>query len=896
MNNMRRFLPTIPSPSPDSSLTQQFSSLSNLSNGAASFFRPGNSNSSTSNSNGFKRSDSTSTRDGGRGSDGGHRPMDSLASLGSGISGVSAGSTSSRNVGGGKTPLGEEEIWLELLSAQAAVEARSGGWEVMGWEEVEKCKKAYQSVTKRLSSAQSKLSLEMRIRSASRILDAASSPPIEDPKISSLMKEAYDLMVEETELKTKLLRHYVAVLSRVLGRREQEDVDDASASASGSVNGVGSIRTRTTSTPNGLRKSASSTPLTSPRSVDKFEGPHLFAGNANSSLLSKSFASPPSSRSQSPALFLNGAAAGVDVKAHEELKSEVETLRKELTQAKADAMKEKESSIRRNRLDDDRKDREILRLNSMVNVLEERVAQGKRANEDVGVMEEALKAAKENEKKFEGEIEYLEDLLKKMEQEEEARKAEIEELKDRIATLEDGEGETERLRAEIEGLQEQLGEAGGRSRGEEEKMSAALREMEEKDAKSRQGMEEERKRAKESLRTKLTEVITASSPKRGIGFRRPSIAPPPNAGLFAKFSPEPFTESRQSDLPSWINETLNDFFDKLSTSMKAAEREKEGEFEDLRKQESDARAATEQTQQRVEELESEIRILENEKKGWETNAATSKAEETVRLNDEIKELNRKLDNAEKDVIALKDLFIAVPDRSKVPSSDDLRTLKTAFDNTGTGARPMGNFMQDLAANRFSTEAFIAKVKGLIAADKMLVDKLVKFEASQDTQKSNADRLQKMLLESKEGLVTYKQQVSELEERLDAAMEKEVNMLTTQSDLQESIDGLRSDKAKFTAVLKEKDNMIKTLEAERSKLGTSMSALQKELESRPVGVEDELEELKEKLRETEDQLDEVSNTYQDQRIKMLDELNKLQQETGNLRAQLRAEQRKNQAKK
>jgi hypothetical protein len=71
-----------------------------------------------------------------------------------------------------------------------------------------------------------------------------------------------------------------------------------------------------------------------------------------------------------------------------------------------------------------------------------------------------------------------------------------------------------------------------------------------------------------------------------------------------------------------------------------------------------------------------------------------------------------------------------------------------------------------SAAGFSVEGFAMWLQALIADDRALIEKLIRFAQAHDLLKKNAERAQKLALESNSALETYQRQVRTLEEHLE----------------------------------------------------------------------------------------------------------------------------------
>ena len=93
------------------------------------------------------------------------------------------------------------------------------------------------------------------------------------------------------------------------------------------------------------------------------------------------------------------------------------------------------------------------------------------------------------------------------------------------------------------------------------------------------------------------------------------------------------------------------------------------------------------------------------------------------------------------------------------SEMDVRSLKTLYDPNGypLSARPTGPEV-------FTVEAFAARVQALIADDRALIERLIRFAQAHDLLKKNAERAQKLAQESNAALETYQKQVKLFEDR------------------------------------------------------------------------------------------------------------------------------------
>lgn len=90
------------------------------------------------------------------------------------------------------------------------------------------------------------------------------------------------------------------------------------------------------------------------------------------------------------------------------------------------------------------------------------------------------------------------------------------------------------------------------------------------------------------------------------------------------------------------------------------------------------------------------------------------------------------------------------------SDMDVRALKTLYDSPANPSSP------NTAV--FTVEAFATRVQALIADDRSLIERLLRFAQAHDLLKKNAERAQKLAAEGNNALETYQKQVRTLEER------------------------------------------------------------------------------------------------------------------------------------
>lgn len=99
---------------------------------------------------------------------------------------------------------------------------------------------------------------------------------------------------------------------------------------------------------------------------------------------------------------------------------------------------------------------------------------------------------------------------------------------------------------------------------------------------------------------------------------------------------------------------------------------------------------------------------------------------------------------------------------------DVRSLKSLYD-------PKGVSMTATVGGAFTIEAFAERVQALIADDRALIERLIRFAQAHDLLKKNAERAQKLATDSSAALETYQKQVKTLEDRNISLMTQHAEM-------------------------------------------------------------------------------------------------------------------------
>ncbi|KAF8969381.1 hypothetical protein BDZ97DRAFT_1795338, partial [Flammula alnicola] len=222
---------------------------------------------------------------------------------------------------------------------------------------------------------------------------------------------------------------------------------------------------------------------------------------------------------------------------------------------------------------------------------------------------------------------------------------------------------------------------------------------------------------------------------------------------------------------------------------------------------------------------------------------------------------------------------------------DVRSLKSLYGGGAGGGSTTTPISPKPGNGAFSLEAFAARVQALVNDDRALIERLVRFAQAHDLLKKNAERAQKLAQDGNHALETYQKQVRMLEERnmtmaaRQNAMQDELNLL------HETIERITAEKRELESLAAEQAETCRQLTEANNTLSARALALAEDAAQAPEMVrkqlEGQLQEVKKALELAQDEVEAMRTSEQSQRIALLDELNSMQTENGNLRAQLRA---------
>ncbi|GAA5984490.1 hypothetical protein JCM5350_004734 [Sporobolomyces pararoseus] len=840
----------------------------------------------------------------------------SSASLGSAFGGSSGRPFSPEGVlAEGQATIPKDAIMIELLSGQAAIEAKD--YEVLDWEQVQEIKKEHTLLANRIASLTRSVALETRLRDSAAKLVRLSAPsstsdssrtPVSSParrqlnreqaeaqlaqaqsKLDTVQGELYKVGWKEAELRTKLLKHTAGVLALSARRKEEEDQGLGPTPLSPTLTQLGSStnRSQDTPSPNGTHAD------------HRFDGAHFFSGNREAVMpIPRSTNSPFASPAPSQGAF----APSVNLHQHQdqihELETQItrlETEKGRATQELAQVRSEMDAVRREAQTAKERAEsfeRDVTSLRQGLERAEEDVSRARKETE--GVRSQMSLARSTSMTDHQRDIELAKDEAREAGNRTKELELEVSELEMKLA---EAEQKVHELQSEMEDvkIEKNSNEKEWATRLEEvETRSRAIPDEEEESV----GEQEARQRLSE-LEDDQRKMVQAI----GDVVRRHRTRP--ILGSVLRETPSFDDTTQRSDLHSYLASTLDAHFDKVSAHVTHLNEELSTARNDLDETRNALESELNQAHDRQTALENELESIRMEKdllqqsldsaqsqsNGLESrlasipileqNLSTAITNET-KSREEFSASQAKIASLEtqlaeitsqhsKSTKVLTDLFRSLPplDTRPLPEhgSDDLSSLKNAFDPNAR--RQLGNFIAGITSSegKFSLEGLAERIKLLMAEDQKVVQRLSAFES----EKANFEKTRKAVEERSADLQTNERKIKELEERIEVSSQQEVTMLERLNDLTESLEQTRLDKRKLEA-------QVAQLQSQSSSASSSSNNV-------------DVEELQDQIADLEEELKDAKAREQKVRSQLLDELSTVQSEVSSLKTQLRQAQRK-----
>lgn len=776
-----------------------------------------------------------------------------------------------------------DELLLSLLASDAVVDSRE--FEILGFEEVDELKKEYQVLMSRLSAMEKKLTLETKIRDAAVSLSKVNqsnkkmSKQTEEQlesanrRVDIAQKELWRVSERVNEINKRLLEHRAGVLSYSVRSMEKK-------MSPSSINGHTPPNHRDSGyeTPNrSLSLSPTATSIAdSPFS--KFDGAHFFAGHADAIVPTRQ-RSPDSVAREILSLEEKLKAATDSLKAAGQKQAE---MAKELSHLKFE--KEQVETMM---------DIELQNAQDTICALEQEMPKIESLeNEFQDLLEEKRDWEREREERYQ-QLSALQDELEALELSNaqaagnESTLAQAREASQQL--LEDKNAELRQLQEEWE--QDRLAWENERARLEDEKLEDLARLQEEMDRVREEDV---------SLLQKATESLEEGQTLIQALVHKHSVP------LFSR-------ELSLRALLSSVDLYLERVGSKPDLGMELEETRKKLDEEVLRREA--LLHDLEEARREREDARKEARIVAQKmKEQMESGNSTihSPVTPTANFPTEFK------GDAAKIVAILQPIWAMLPSpearaakfniqrqfrtgspTASAPSSPsslghnntakslsdlDVRSLKSLYD-LRLGASSSSN------PGTFTVEAFAARVQALVADDRSLIERLLRFAQAHELLKKNADRAQKLAQEGSTALETYQKQVRMLEDRNMIMMARYAGLEDEMHRLQDSVDMITTQKLEIEMQAAEQAETCRQLTEANNTLSARALTLAEEAASAPEAIKKQLEaqlaESRAALKAAQEQLDAIISSEQNQKAALLDELNAMQTENGQLRAQLRA---------
>ncbi|OCH95907.1 hypothetical protein OBBRIDRAFT_444192 [Obba rivulosa] len=758
----------------------------------------------------------------------------------------------------------KDDLLLGLLASEAVVDSR--GCEILNSEEVEELKKEHQVLSARLVAMSKKLSLETKIRDAALSLSKANASyksvskatseqlDTANRKVELAQKELWRVSERANEIHRRLLEHRAGVLSYSIRSMErQASPNPYSLLPLPPSNGDSSTSGSSTPARSSLASPTSSVTSVQTSASKRFE--HFFAGHADTVV-------PQVPRA--PPTLAETIALEDKVRA---------------TEAALEAAQAKQT--------------EAMRELALIKLEKEQVETS--LSMDLQEAEDTISALERDV----GRIEDVEAQLGALEEERQ------EWLRDRVE-LEDKRQQVDLLERRLEVLEERSGEATemegvlARERTERAALLAdKVRELEE----VRRAWDAERA-AWDVEKATVQNSGDSESQLDELSDMLHEIMRTHNVPLFDGHTSLPglvtSIQKHLEDVHSRLDDHERAQAEWISTKAKMEDDLRAGldKREALMAEVREARAARDEAKAQVKGLESQLKEQTTASASASPMlAAPSEPAVAVVLDDSkvasiLQPIWAILPSAEARASKLGSRSF----RSGTPSSPiassrgggsslsemDVRSLKALYDPK--------NIVLAGSEQPFSIEAFAARVQSLVTDDRALIERLIRFAQAHDLLKKNAERAQKLALESNAALETYQKQVKTLEDRNMAMITKQTALQDEVQRLQEAVERIRAEKLEVETHAAEQAETCRQLTDANNTLSARALSLASDAASVSDSVRKQLEtqlaECNASLTKATDEIEQMRASQQTQQMALLEELNAAQTENTNLRAQLR----------
>lgn len=777
-----------------------------------------------------------------------------------------------------------DELLLSLLASDAVVDSRE--FEILGFEEVDELKKEHQILMSRLGAMEKKLTLETKIRDAAVSLSKVNqsnkkmSKQTEEQlesanrRVDIAQKELWRVSERANEIHKRLLEHRAGVLSYSVCSMEKK----MSPSSANGHSVPHNHRDSGYETPNrSLSLSPTATSITD-SSFTKFDGAHFFAGHADAIV---------PTRQRSP-----DSAAREIFSLEEKLKAATDSL-------KAAGQKQADMARELSHLKFEKEQVETMMDIELQN-----------AQDTIAALEQEMPK-----------IESLENEFQDLLEEKRDWEREREEQDLRLAALQDELKALESSKAQAAGTESTLVQAQEASQRQLEEKDAELRQLQVDWEQDRLAWDNERARLEDE---KLEDLARLQDEMDRVREEDVSLLQKATDSL----------EEGQALIQALVHKHSVPLFSRelsLRALLSSVDLylERVGSNPDLEKELEETRKKVDEEVSKHEALLHDLEEARREREDARKEArivAQKMKEQLESTNGTVRSPviptatfpSEFVGDAAKIVAILQPLWAMLPSpearaakfniqrqfrtgspTASAPSSPnglghnnsakslsdlDVRSLKALYDlRSGPSSSPN--------PGAFTVEAFASRVQALVADDRSLIERLLRFAQAHDLLKKNADRAQKLAQEGSSALETYQKQVRMLEDRNMSMAARYAGLEDEMQRLQDSVDIITAQKLEIEMQAAEQAETCRQLTEANNTLSARALTLAEEAASAPEAIKKQLEaqltESRAALKAAQEQLDAVVSSEQNQKATLLDELNTMQTENGQLRAQLRA---------
>ncbi|RXW25451.1 hypothetical protein EST38_g419 [Candolleomyces aberdarensis] len=803
-----------------------------------------------------------------------------------------------------------DELLMSLMASEAVVDSRE--YSVLSTEEVEELKKEQTVLASRIAAMTKKLALETKIRDAALSLSKVNSAhrnvskqteeqlESANRRVDTAQKELWRLSERGNDVSKRLLEHRAAVLSASVRSMELK----MSQSSNSEDSGYDSSNRSTLMSP----ATAVST-LSSSSKQSKFDGPHLFAGHENA-IVPKRKLSPETASKEITALEEKLKAATTSLAESSKIQAE---LKKELSHIRLEKQ-EVETML----------GLELQTAEDTIAALEQELPRLEGLDREVKTLRQEKLEWDEEKQQLEEEVKEVSVLKTRMQDQELGN----------VEKSGDAEKMLSGLRAELSDKNQELQQLKGALEKERADWEQERNTLEDEKMDDLARLQEEMDRLREQDEQVLQQ---ANSELNGTLNSLRSLIQRFNIPLSDRSS----QTSSMQHLLNAVAKHLDGVYNRMEQLENGGERTSQLEAElqsALSQQQSLAKELEEAKKERDAAKRETFASSRSMSMASSSDSRRSKAESIKsppmpfanlsNITPENSEFGPEVEGA-KFIAALQPLWNVLPSpearaakftssnsrtyRSSPPgnaavpntpgingappaqpstslSDLDVRSLKALYDSRRPGAPG-----SPLAANiQFTLEGFITRVHALLQDDRALIERLIRFAQAHDLLKKNAERAQKLAQDGNLALETYQKQVKLLEEKNSNMGIKNIALQDELRALHDTVERATAEKHQLEAFAAEQAETCRQLGEANDALSARALTLAAEAASAPEALRKQLDDCKSQLdkskKELEDAQDEIEamrSAEQGQRIALLDELNTMQTENGQLRAQLRA---------